>query len=98
MIEAILDFDQELFLALNRLNSGFMDSVMVFISGKLEWIPLYIVLLYFVYKKYGKHTWIILIGAALTVTLADQISVQLFKNVFERLRPCHNPDISEIVH
>src|SRR5690606_33867094 len=86
------------FLALNRLNTEFMDSVMVFISGKLEWIPLYIVLLYFVYKKYGKHTWIILIGAALTVTLADQISVQLFKNVFERLRPCHNPDINEMVH
>ncbi|MAC94370.1 MAG: phosphatase PAP2 family protein [Flavobacteriales bacterium] len=98
MIEAILDFDQELFLALNRLNSGFMDSIMVFISGKLEWIPLYVILLYFVYKKYGKHTWIILIGAALTVTLADQISVQLFKNVFERLRPCHNPDINEMVH
>lgn len=98
MIEAILDFDQELFLALNRLNSGFMDSIMVFISGKLEWIPLYVVLLYFVYKKYGKQTWIILIGAALTVTLADQVSVQLFKNVFERLRPCHNPDINEMVH
>jgi undecaprenyl-diphosphatase len=34
----------------------------------------------------------------LVVTLADQTSVHLFKNVFERLRPCHNPEIRELIH
>ena len=29
---------------------------------------------------------------------SDQASVQLFKNVFERLRPCHNPDINTMIH
>lgn len=29
---------------------------------------------------------------------ADQISVQLFKDVFMRLRPCHNPEIADLIH
>lgn len=98
MIESILQADQKLFLALNKMHSAGMDELMVLISGKLEWIPLYVLLLFFVIKKYGKATWIILIGAALTVTLADQISVNLFKDVFERLRPCHNPQLADLVH
>ncbi len=30
--------------------------------------------------------------------LSDQISVGLFKDVFQRLRPCHNPAIANMVH
>ena len=30
--------------------------------------------------------------------LSDQISVHFFKDVFERLRPCHNPEIKNMVH
>lgn len=33
--------------------------------------------------------------SALTVTLADQSSVKLFKEVFERYRPCHNVEIQD---
>ncbi|NJM14748.1 MAG: phosphatase PAP2 family protein [Bacteroidales bacterium] len=40
----------------------------------------------------------IVISIALAITLADQVSVKLFKNVFERLRPCHNESIMHLVH
>jgi undecaprenyl-diphosphatase len=39
-----------------------------------------------------------LLFIALVVTLADQISVHAFKEVFQRLRPCHNPELQDIVH
>ena len=32
------------------------------------------------------------------IIIADQSSVQLFKNTFQRLRPCHNEAISNLVH
>ncbi len=35
---------------------------------------------------------------AALIALSDQSSVHLFKNVFERLRPCHNPDLEGMVH
>jgi undecaprenyl-diphosphatase len=75
-----------------------MDQIMWFVSGKLEWIPLYLVLLIILYRQIGKRIWLPLIGVVITILLADQISVKLFKEVFERYRPCHNIDIKEYIH
>jgi undecaprenyl-diphosphatase len=54
--------------------------------------------LFFIIKDYGKKTWLVLIIVALTILLADQISVQLFKNVFQRLRPCHEENLAGLLH
>ncbi|HKL38376.1 MAG TPA: phosphatase PAP2 family protein, partial [Bacteroidales bacterium] len=40
----------------------------------------------------------ILLFIALLITLSDQISVKGFKEVFERLRPSHNPQIKSLIH
>jgi len=71
---------------------------MLFISGKLSWLPLYLVLVYFIIKKYKWQSVWWLLAIAFVVLASDQFSVQLFKNVFLRLRPCHTPEIKEMVH
>lgn len=98
MLETILNLDTDLFLFLNGLNSPFWDPIMIFFSGKLTWLPLYLLLIFFMYRKFGWRLVWPLIGVVLVVVLADQTSVHLFKNVFERLRPCHNPEIQEFIH
>lgn len=98
MLETLEQWDKSLFLWMNGLHTEGLDFIMWHISGKIQWVPLYLVLLYLLIKKYGKSTWLIIIGAAVAVTLADQISVHLFKDVFERWRPCHNLDIKNLVH
>jgi len=90
--------DQQLFLFLNSLNSPFWDKVMYVISGKVIWAPLYLAILVWIGINYKKKFWIILLFIALAVALADQVSVQLFKNVFQRLRPCHEPLLEGLVH
>lgn len=97
-MNALLDLDQSLFLAINGWHSSFMDPVMFFISGKLNWIPVYMVLLYLVFKTYGKKGWYILLLVAITIALADQGSVLLFKNTVQRLRPSHEPSLEGWVH
>ena len=62
------------------------------------WIPLYLYLLFIIYKKNQKTTLVIGLFIGLLFLIADQVSVLLFKEVFERLRPCHNPEIQPIVH
>jgi undecaprenyl-diphosphatase len=89
--------DQHLFLFLNSLNSPFWDTVMYAISGKVIWIPLYLSILIFLGIKYKRKFLIILLFIILAATLADQISV-LFKNYFQRLRPCHEPSLEGLVH
>ncbi len=98
MLETIHEIDTQIFLFLNGINSSFFDPIMVFFSGKLTWLPLYLLLILFMYKRFGWRFIWPLLGAGLVVFLADQTSVHLFKNFFERLRPCHNPEISELIH
>ncbi len=100
MIERLEQYDKELFLFLNGLHAEWLDSFMWFLSQKLVWIPLYALLLsLFVYRFGWKQSLIwILPAAVILIILSDQISVQLFKKVFERYRPCHNLDFKAIVH
>ena len=90
--------DQQLFLFLNSLHSPFWDQVMHVISGKLIWAPLYLVILIYLGFKYKRKFLIIILFIILAVTLADQVSVQLFKNIFQRLRPCHEPALQGMIH
>jgi undecaprenyl-diphosphatase len=90
--------DQQLFLFLNSLNSPFWDKVMYAVSGKVIWIPLYLAILIWIGITYKKKFWVILLFVVLAVTLADQGSVQLFKNIFHRLRPCHEPSLEGMIH
>jgi undecaprenyl-diphosphatase len=90
-------FDQQLFLFINSSNSPFFDHLMHAISGRLIWVPLYLAILIYLGVKYKRKFLIILIFIILAATLADQSSV-IVKNIFHRLRPCHEPSIIGIVH
>ena len=89
MIENILALDEQLFLLINGSGNETWDGFFLFLTNKLSWIPLYIFLVAWIIKENKKASYLILIGIGLLVLACDQGSVQLFKNVFERLRPCH---------
>ncbi|MFK5855351.1 MAG: phosphatase PAP2 family protein [Bacteroidota bacterium] len=98
MLEQILTYDKELLMLINGAHNQVVDVIMVFISSKLGWLPLYVFLIFIIAKDYGRKTWLVLVIVGLTVLLSDQISVQLFKNVFLRLRPCHEESLSGLLH
>lgn len=97
-MEKLIQWDTNLFLFLNDLNCPFWDNVMWFVSGKYEWIPFYVILLGVIIWKFRLKSILIILMIPVLITAADQISVKLFKEVFERLRPCHNPEIQHLVH
>jgi len=98
MIDILLKWDNQLFLFLNGLHSPFWDPVMVFASGKLTWLPLYLLLIYFIARKYQWNSIWWLVAITLVIVATDQISVGLFKNVFQRLRPCHTPELQSYIN
>lgn len=98
MIEQILKWDEELFLWLNSIHTPWMDPVMFQISGTITWIPLYAIILYFIYKQDPKNSWWVFGGIALTVLIADQATSGLMKPYFERLRPCHDERWADQIH
>ncbi len=98
MLDQLLQWDQDLFLFLNGLNAPFFDFLMYWISDKYIWIPFYAFLMALIIKSYKTEAILVAIFIALVVTLSDQSSVKLFKDVFERLRPCHEPALNGLVH
>jgi undecaprenyl-diphosphatase len=98
MIDFLNKLDVQLFLFLNSFNTPFFDKVMVFISGKIEWLPLYLSLIFWMFYRFRRKGWLFLALTILVFALTDFTSVHLFKNVFERLRPCRNPELEGLVH
>jgi len=98
MLDTLKQFDRELFLIINGCHSETLDSIMVFISGKFSWIPLYIFLLYLMIRAFGKSMIYIIPVVVVLITLSDQGSVIFFKNYFQRLRPCHDESLKGIIH
>lgn len=98
MIELLKQWDTDLFLFLNGMHTPFGDVVMFYCSEKLTWIPLYIFILYLCIRFFKWKTLWILLAVTMLITISDQLSVHGFKNVFMRLRPCHEPLLDGLVH
>lgn len=97
MIEELLQLDTELFLYLNQLGSEPWDLLWQIITNKLTFIPLYAVLLFFVYKSYGlKGMLVVVFSATLMIAFADQLA-NLFKHGFQRPRPCQEEDLQSLM-
>jgi len=80
------------------MHSPFFDDVFVWISDKYSWIPFYVSLLVMVGVKQRWKALYVVLSIILLILMSDLSSVHLFKNVFERLRPCHNEKIASMVH
>lgn len=98
MLDWLNQIDTSLFLFLNGLHADWFDPVMIFFSGKLTWIPFYLVLLYLIIRQYKWQSLILLLFIAALISLSDQLSVRAFKFVFERPRPCHEPDLQPLIY
>ena len=53
MLEKLLSLDTQLFVFLNGLGSTTYDGLWLFITKQSNWIPLFLLLLYVIYKKLG---------------------------------------------
>mgnify|MGYP000730914754 FL=1 len=98
MIETINYWDEKAFLWLNSFHLEVLDPVVLQLTQTITWIPLYVLLLYLIYRIDSKNTLWILGGVMLTILLADQVSSGLMKPYFERLRPCHDPRWEGMMH
>lgn len=94
----LIELDKKLFLFLNGYHFDWLDPIMYWATDKMTWLPLYVLLMYFIVKDYRNETWIVLISMTIAIVLADQFTSTLMKPYFARLRPSHDPTLSGLVH
>ncbi len=98
MIEFLHHLDIAVLLFVNGHHSPFFDSLMLDFSAKFFWAPFYALLIYWIFREKKWYGFLTLVFIALTITSTDQLSVHAFKNVFMRLRPCHQPSLEGMLH
>jgi undecaprenyl-diphosphatase len=97
-MQPILDLDKKLLLCLNGFHHPLLDPVMFYFTKTFFWLPLYAFLIFLIFKNYKKQAWIVLLGAAITILFANEITSTLMKPFFARLRPSHEPTLEGLVH
>ena len=80
------NIDRNIFFLINNFNNPYLDQLMYLISDKYIWIPLYIILLYYVIKQKNRFKYLQLFLIILAVILSDFVTSSIMKPFFERLR------------
>lgn len=96
-MDLLIQLDKELLLFINSLNTPLLDRFFWIYTSIPIWIPLYLVIAYEFIKPNYRVGLILVGGLVLTFVLTDQISSAVFKNLFERWRPTHEPSLEGLV-
>lgn len=98
LFESLLLLDKNLFLAINGFHSSFWDGVMFGISAKFTWVPLYVAVLAVIIKNWKRESIWLVIALVGCIIISDQIASGLIKELVQRLRPSHAPELRNMVH
>ena len=98
LMNSLNTIDTDLFLFLNGLHTTWLDKVMIAVTQMWVWVPLYLLLIYWTVKQYGKRCWWIFLAVGIVVLCSDQLSAHVCKPLFQRLRPCYNPDLQNLIY
>ena len=108
MAKNMYTFDHGLFLWLNFDGGPVMDTIMKTVSGTAMWIPLYLLIIYLVWRKLGwQRTIAFVVCMVLAIGLSDIISgifkhQGLLKDLWPsfpvRFRPMHTPELQGLIH
>ena len=97
-MEYIQSWDTDLFMLINGFHNSFLDPVMYWLSDKLIWIPMYLLIIYMLIKEYKTRGLWMLVFVGLVVTMCDQTASGILKEAVQRLRPSHEPALAGIIH
>jgi len=91
MLDKIIQFDQDFFLAINQgLSNPVFDWLLPILRNPYTWSPLYLFLIIFFIKHYGKVGVLIVACTLATFGISDATSSHLIKKTVKRVRPCND--------
>jgi len=98
IIDQLIQLDTKLFLFLNGLGTETWDGFWNIVTYRFTWVPVYLLMLYLVYRLSGwKGLIYYIVAISLLILVVDQTTYYWFKAVFQRPRPSHNADIADLI-
>ncbi len=97
MLEEIISLDKQVLVYLNSFGSSEYDNLWLYITKQANWWPFFLLLAFLIYKKVGiKNLGTIILFIAFLLLIGNE-SVEFVKNSVQRLRPCNDPAIKDII-
>ena len=87
----------KLFFYINSHRNSFLDEIMYQLSSTVIWIPVYLFIIFILYKVYNKKSWIFILSAILMIIISDKVST-FFKYLMKTLRPSHEIYLKSMIH
>lgn len=97
-MEYLNQLDTQLFLLINGSHNTFFDPIMYWLSDKLIWAPMYLLIVFLMVRRYKIRGILMLLFVGLVITLCDQTASGLLKNTVQRLRPSHEPALAGLIY
>jgi undecaprenyl-diphosphatase len=99
MLEFFYSLDVQVFYFLNHtISNRFLDRLFPFLTDVKNWYIAYIVLLGIAFVKGGRLGKIAVFFMLILITVSDQLSSFVLKDLFARVRPCNAlPDVNILV-
>ena len=97
MLDRIKQIDTELLIFLNNLGNKSWDHLWVSITDKFTFLPLFILIIFFLFKKNGtKWLLVILLFISVLILFTDQFT-NVVKDFTQRLRPCRLDELQGLL-
>ncbi len=97
-MDEVIELDKQLLLTLNGSDSLFWDSIWWDVSQTSTWTLMFVCLFWLVLRRDDwRFTVGFLLGFALCILFADQLSSGLIKPLVHRFRPTHDPEIGTMI-
>ena len=97
MLDRIKQIDTELLIFLNNLGNKSWDPLWVSITDKFTFLPLFILIIFFLFKKNGTKGLLgILLFISVLILFTDQFT-NVVKDFTQRLRPCRLDELQGLL-
>lgn len=97
MLDRIKQIDTELLIFLNNLGNKSWDPLWLSITDKFTFLPLFILIIFFLFKKNGtKGLLVILLFISVLILFTDQFT-NVVKDFTQRLRPCRLDELQGLL-
>ena len=90
MLERLLDYEREWFLAINGSHTWGLDHIMLAFASPWAWFPPVLLVLFFIIKR--RKGWVLMcVCTVLTAVFSSLATEWLVKPFFTRFRPTNHP-------
>ena len=104
MWESLIHLDRILFEWVHfDLSTQPLDAILPIVRDKKTWIPLYVIIIYGLLRKFGRREGLLsVVFLLLAVGISDLLNSHILKELIQRVRPCRldnfTRDVQELVY